>query len=494
MAFTTSQLQHFKNLPNSYAEQVENAFLTEEDRIRQQINRFRKGGVIGTRAIDAQGQDMADIGARFIDNAVLAMEDPAFDCIQFQIDWEDPCGLFADESRVNSALRYLKDTNELTRYENLKSVIEQLRDLFDAKSRQSAKSYYLTGIDGLGGFNENYTKVGVPTELTLHCLDDIKWKTRAIMQMLNDIYYDSMRQIEILPRNLRRFSCYLTISDMRKLSEVYADEQTYESASDASADSENLADRNKYARKVSGQPIPTAPFKRPFYMSDAENSEAAIPELKQSVCITAYTCYLDGPSFPDGISNVEPNAASQDFKITLYHWTYYAMYPALNMFLTTLTPEVKKLETDPQKAGAMLWHAIKNYGAKLLSGYIDGAINVAKSFAMNSLSVVADKLGVRQVVNDVMQWTKPDVIMAKYGKQATDWLNDSLGLSVKEELKEAYFGDYRSAKGENEDAKNAKLARSQYFKEHKIAGEPEEPTKPTHGGQAYVEPKKVDER
>jgi hypothetical protein len=154
----------------------------------------------------------------------------------------------------------------------------------------------------------------------------------------------------------------------------------------------------------------------------------------------------------------------------------------------------------------MVWHAIKNYGAKLLAGYIDGAINVAKSFAMNAASALMDQWGVRQVVNDVMKFTKPDVIMAKYGKEATDWLNDQLGLSTKEELYETYFGDYRqaepdktkptsqyiepgqSAKTEEEDAQNEALGDKQYFTDHRIAGQP---TTPKHQDTYKVEQQQV---
>lgn len=125
------------------------------------------------------------------------------------IDWKSKYGLFADEKYINSALAYLKRIGQTERYELLKVFIATFNDfvrLYD----------YL--FLSLSGISEIITrKPGTfpsPTEdwqLQFTLRETIDFKVQALITMYRHIWYDDIREVEVLPVNLRMFNCSILI-------------------------------------------------------------------------------------------------------------------------------------------------------------------------------------------------------------------------------------------------------------------------------------------
>lgn len=388
-----------RNMSDNAKSSIEDALMSEEQRRQKQMQKFKDQTLMGTPTIDKQGASMASIAARFIDNSVAFIEDPAFDCIQWQIDWSDTSGLFADVGCTNSALRYLKETGETERYVKLQKVIVLLKRMFDTREKEATRSYYLTSVDGLGSLNENYTKVGMPSELTLNVIDDVKWSTRFICDALNFIYYDNIRQIEVLPRNLRRFSCMLNINDVRDLSKVIRP---------GSMKAYNTLFSEEYAEGDTAS----------MYQKAAANGDLMFVNennMPQNILITIPYCNLVTTSLPDSVSNTDPAELTHALKLVVYRYKYTNIYAAIRDFLVEVDFSIQaKNSSEKMTMKQLLMQAAKGYATKLVAGYIDSAKKMATSYAMSGLYQAMDNLGVTDIANKLLAFTKPDLMMQKF--------------------------------------------------------------------------------
>jgi hypothetical protein len=147
----------------------------------------------------------------FVKNSAMSIEDPAIDQFSLYIDFNANYGLFADETRQNSALAYLKRTGEDECYNNLKIAINFFKQLL------LHNSYRLVSIEGIEALFETRTQRGVQTPLTLSFRETLEHKLRFALISIMKATYDMQRQIFILPENLLRFSCVIYFSDMRAL-------------------------------------------------------------------------------------------------------------------------------------------------------------------------------------------------------------------------------------------------------------------------------------
>lgn len=374
---------------------------------------FKKGEVLGTPSINGTTEEMISICTRFIDNAVLSIEDPAFDRVQFQIIWNDSSGLFADEQFQNSALAYLKETGETERYAMLKKVIELLRSLFDSTRKSVPRSYYLQAIDGIDAFNTEHQHVGTVCQLTLHLLEDVRWTTRTIMTLLNDIFYDKRNQIEILPKNLRRFSCLLSITDTRNLSDI-----------DAAGDVKPADD----AVYLPGQePKPTGMF-----YDNYGHVQCVLVH-----CQSAYFGELK--PLPGQVSNVEFNPAIADIPLSVLAYDVEAILPAYDAVVTAFKASIQGDDAVLMDKKQFVKSVIKQVAVAAGKEFLEKSANLAASYASSMVTQQMDKLGITDAINTTINYMNPSYLISQYGGKA----EELLGIKQTAKIDEQYFTDKR---------------------------------------------------
>ena len=361
----------------------------DEQRRQREIQRFRQNGVMGTTDIDAKGMMMAEIAARFVNNSVNALEDPAFDMVQFQINWLAEYGLFADERYNESALRYLNETGEIERYNALQDVIALLKQCFDATTNSATSAYRLKSVDGISEINDNYRNVGVYSHIQLNVFEDIKWTMRAINNKLEFIMYDNVRQIEVLPKNLRCFSWFMTIMDCRDLREVLRNPANAEQA-----------DNNLFVSK---------------------------DNQLQSMFVSCPVSFFEPVKvLPETLDNTEPAELQASLRLLCGPIRISLIMPAL--FYMVDEP-VHKDEGNTKKITfwSQVGQAVKAYAASMVAGYVKSAVNMAQSYAMAVVANQLDKWGVTDAINGALKYTKPSLLMQSFSNA----LDDLLGLSTK---------------------------------------------------------------
>lgn len=134
--------------------------------------------------------------------------DPTTLCFKFMIDFTKPYGLFADKKNINSASAYLKRIGEDLRFEMLQKLIENFRNFI---------KYYdflflsCDGVDEIVNhkagdmFKEEEAKISFTIRETADAM------VQSLLTTYRHIWYDDVRQVEVLPANLRRFDASILI-------------------------------------------------------------------------------------------------------------------------------------------------------------------------------------------------------------------------------------------------------------------------------------------
>lgn len=123
------------------------------------------------------------------------------------MDYDRKSGLFADESHPDSALAFLKRIGEDDRYDMLKHWINVFKSLvkdFD---------FLFLNVDGLDIVqnkpNHEYFLDKEKIKLTLRETTDML--VQSLLVTYNNIVYDKIRKVTVLPSNLRKFDCYIVV-------------------------------------------------------------------------------------------------------------------------------------------------------------------------------------------------------------------------------------------------------------------------------------------
>ncbi len=137
--------------------------------------------------------------------------DPFIPNFKLLVDFDKKYGLFADENYPNSALAYLKRAfgNNTPRYLMLKSFIEQFK-LF-----LKEYDFLILNVENLDELYSIYNKHTYVEESEIKCnvviRETITMQLMGLINLYNNICYDSQRGVEILPENLRRFDLYILV-------------------------------------------------------------------------------------------------------------------------------------------------------------------------------------------------------------------------------------------------------------------------------------------
>ncbi len=127
---------------------------------------------------------------------------------KLMVDYDKPSGLFADENKyVDSALAYLKRIGENERYNML------LRWISVFKTFIKGFDFLITDIEGIdeivnqkaGDMFTDDAKISVNVRETSDML------CQSLLTTWKHIWYDDIRQVEVLPANLRRFDLNILI-------------------------------------------------------------------------------------------------------------------------------------------------------------------------------------------------------------------------------------------------------------------------------------------
>jgi hypothetical protein len=416
------------------------SYVDDDTRLAYKKQKFDAGDKIGTPSIDATKKTMISLASNFVTNSAQTIEDPAFDCVMWQIDWDDASGLFADENYTNSALAFLKRNNEIARYNALLAVKEKLRDMFDVKTA-GTRSYFLQSIDGLSALNENRRKRGVDSILSLHCFDNVKWELREISQTLEFIYYDSQRQLVVLPSNLRRFSCYLFITDARDLSQYMLNDSVGE-------DDPGNTSRAYNKRKQTTSPQYT--FSTGKASKTSEFLQTADGQNLQSMVITVPVAYLETNPYPDGVSNVEPSMLDGTLSLNARVYSVTSLYAASYRYISDIeAAQATSTGSSPgkMKLGKLLGKAAVAVAKNIAAQALSAAKNYATAYAMNAANRFLDESGVLDAVNKALSFTKPDVLMAQFGGKITKALDSITGQNsdtADKTIHDMYFTEHRT--------------------------------------------------
>jgi len=133
--------------------------------------------------------------------------DPLVLNFKLLLNFDKPYGLFAPETRIDSALAYLKRIGDEPRYLMLKQWIEQF------KSFIRNYDFLIMGIEGLEQiFNAKPHEMFTGEEkITITIRETADMRFQALLTMYHSIWFDGTRVCEVLPVNLRRFDMSVLI-------------------------------------------------------------------------------------------------------------------------------------------------------------------------------------------------------------------------------------------------------------------------------------------
>lgn len=133
--------------------------------------------------------------------------DPLTLCFKLMVDFTKPYGLLADKKNINSALAYLERIGEKDRYELLVKWIEIFKILI--------KDYDFLILD-VEGIDEIVNKKAGDMftgedKITISIRETSDMLVQSLITMYKHIWYDEVRQVEVLPANLRRFDISILV-------------------------------------------------------------------------------------------------------------------------------------------------------------------------------------------------------------------------------------------------------------------------------------------
>lgn len=331
----------------------------------------------GTPNISMQGKELVNLMERFFCNAINDIEDPAFDFVQFHIDWTDKDGLFGYPTleNTNCAWAYLTRIGEKHRADLLLKCMDILKSMFDNYSTVtgSQRGYYLRSIEGLSNLDEDGRKIGVPYNISLTMVDDICWRVRSVSNMLEEVCYDRFRQLEILPVNMRRFNAIVLIKDCRDL-HSYLTTDAMQRLSQATTDE---------ARQQIQDSLTVADH---LFMSDSADT-VDFPDQTQSMIIKLFCCEFNTRCFPDSVNNLEQTEYSTQLNVTALGYDNMLLAPAIGVIIQnaakTAAEDSDNKQTRFAKVLAKAKASLKAQAAATLASYTNVSYNTSKSMLMN---------------------------------------------------------------------------------------------------------------
>lgn len=371
----------------------------------------------GVHDVNMQGHELVNIVERFIANGVNAIEDPAFDFIQLQIAFDGTDGLFGAESNTDTALHFLKAIGDEDRYKKLRQVIDILKSIFG--SDNNVKSYYLQQVDGLGAMNDNRRKRGTSIDLTLQMLEDIKHTIRTVNYLLEDVLYDSKKQLSVLPINLQYFNCLFIIKDCRDLS-VYTVEAP--KAPVEPADGTAPADSQQQQAKADADA-------NELLFVDTDNGNQL-----QSFMVSCYCCRWNPKPVPDSINNQEGVMATGNLQFSTKCWHYEAIYPAIAKAVESAN--LLELQEQELTLKQRLANAAKTAATAMVASYVNSIYSSAKSMLMGGAYKLLEQSGVTKYANMAMKYTKGGLV----GEELAGMLQKAMAQDI---VNGQYFTDSR---------------------------------------------------
>lgn len=129
----------------------------------------------------------------------MPFSDPLTLNFRVLLDFGHKEGLLADEENIDSALNYLKRIGETQRYDLLKIWIANFKDLFQNYD------FLITSIDSMDEavcfkLHEKHTN----GKFTVNIRETVDMKVQSLINTYQQIWYDFERDVQVIPKNLRR--------------------------------------------------------------------------------------------------------------------------------------------------------------------------------------------------------------------------------------------------------------------------------------------------
>ena len=149
----------------------------------------------------------------------LYMDDPTVMGFNLYIDINDyNSPLFTEQNIYGSAIQYLKRVQEQAKAMYLTEFKYRLRDLI------TMHPYFLQSVSGLNEifkYNPKETWRGKDKVLKFKTLESIDLRMGNMIDKYNRATFDEDYMREMLPINLRKFNCYLVVSEIRNFKTFY---------------------------------------------------------------------------------------------------------------------------------------------------------------------------------------------------------------------------------------------------------------------------------
>lgn len=217
----------------------------------------------------------------FADSVGLAYQDPTYLSFTFMFETEntDPLNqnsspLFTGEAEA--FLAKLKNAgSDLRKYEErLQALKDFKKALIDINKNMPWYWQSLSGLERLQQYNplEPYWG-GTDAKLTIGCLESINLAITGLMSLYRKAVFDEEKWVYLLPANLRRFSMYVYICEIRNI-----DMSTY--TGDTKDPNASVANEDAVNKDITGGNTPELLFKLSFCEFDIASGHKSIADLK----------------------------------------------------------------------------------------------------------------------------------------------------------------------------------------------------------------------
>lgn len=313
----------------------------------ENINRFRTAGLYKKSSL--------------FDKVSMAYQDPTYlsFTLLFETQNTDPLNQSSSPLFSGEAESFLARLNNSKYQERLQALKDFKNALININNLMPWYWQSIKGLDRLQQYDPlNPYWGGTDAKITISCLESINLAITGLMSLYRKAVFDEEKWVYLLPANLRKFSMYIYICEIRDI-----DTRSYES---------NVSEDN-INKDITGINTPQLMFKLNFCEFDITSGSKSIEE----------------------VNNSAPEAAAQEIVIT-----YERLQEVSGNYLhgiikdspdkikekdfNAIVPDVSNKETRNNQT------VVDKFGRQFTNDGISNAFNNAKNQATDSLKLLGD--------------------------------------------------------------------------------------------------------
>lgn len=327
--------------------------------ISSSINEFRKAGLYKR--------------GPFADSVALAYQDPTYLSFTLLFETENTDPLNQNTSPLFSGaaeefLSKLKNSDNPAKYqERLQALKDFKKALLHINRNMPWYWQSIKGLDRLQKYNVNEPYWGGDdANLEIECLESINLAITGLMSLYRKAVFDEEKWVYILPANLRKFSMYIYVCEIRNI-----DTSTY--IGDIKDPNASVAGEDAINRDITGGNTPELLFRLNFCEFDITSGSKPLEEVRndapelatQSISINyGRLTQVDGQFLQGIITNSPDKIKEKDFNGSV--------------------PEVTNIETRNNQT------VIDKFGRTFTKAGISDIVNNATKQASDSLKLLGE--------------------------------------------------------------------------------------------------------